>query len=239
MRFCEERAEPKIAQLSAGELAITTRSDPQQPDKRAPHHVHTAESSRRGYVLEAAVRAFELTPRRLHAHLKHVLGRRLATTFVRELRQVDSEVVASQIRPLERNLFDSVAPRRFSVSLMTAFAVAALVLAVTGIYAVIMYSVSQRAREIGIRIALGARRSNIMRLVMGEGARYIIVGLVFGIAMAAGLMRLVSTMLFGVTAGDVATFGQVSAIVAVVSFLACAVPTVRALRPGSIALHTE
>jgi hypothetical protein len=61
-----------------GELAIATRSDPQQPDERAPHHVEAAESSRRGHVLEASIRAFELTTRRLHAHLKHVLGRRRA-----------------------------------------------------------------------------------------------------------------------------------------------------------------
>jgi ABC-type antimicrobial peptide transport system permease subunit len=122
---------------------------------------------------------------------------------------------------------------------MAAFGAAALVLAVTGIYAVIVYSVSQRAREIGIRIALGARPSNIMRLVMGEGARFIIIGLVSGLAMAMGLMRLVSTMLFGLSPGDVATFGQVSAVVAIVSLLACAVPTVRALRLAGVALNTE
>jgi hypothetical protein len=163
----------------------------------------------------------------------------LAPTFVREVRRVDPDVVASQVRPLDRYVLDSVAPRRFSVSLMGAFAVAALVLAVTGIYAVIMYSVSQRAREIGIRVALGARRSNIVRLVVGEGARFIILGLLLGIAMAIGLMRMLSTMLFGLTAGDPATFGQVSAVVALASLIACAVPTVRALKLGSVGLNTE
>jgi putative ABC transport system permease protein len=163
----------------------------------------------------------------------------LATVFVHELRRVDPEVVASQIRPLEQNLFDAVAPRRFSVWLMAAFGAAALVLAVTGIYAVITYSVSQRGREIGIRLALGARRSNIVRLVVGEGARFIIIGLVSGLAMAGGVTRLVSTLLFGLTSSDVATFGQVSATVAVVSLLACAVPTVRALRLDGIALNAE
>ena len=113
---------------------------------------------------------------------------------------------------------------------MAAFAAAALVLAVTGIYAVVMYAVSQRAREIGIRIALGARGSNIVRLVMGEGARYIVIGLASGVAMASVLMRLVSTMLFGLAAGDPVTFGQVAAVVAIASLLACAVPTIRALR---------
>jgi predicted permease len=163
----------------------------------------------------------------------------LATAFVREVRRVDPEVVASQIRPLERNLIDSIAPRRFSVSLMAAFGVAALVLAVTGIYAVIMYSISQRAREIGIRMALGAGRWNITRLVIGQGARFIIIGLVLGITMAIALVRIVSTMLFGLTSGDAATFGQVSAVVAIASLLACAVPTVRALRLGGMALNAE
>ncbi len=163
----------------------------------------------------------------------------LATDFVRELRRTDPDVVASQIRPAEQALLDAVAPRRFSVSLMAAFGVAALVLAVTGIYAVILYSVSQRAREIGIRIALGARSANIMQLVVGEGARFIAVGLAAGVVLAAGLMRLVSTMLFGLTAGDAATFAQVTAAVAVMSLLACAVPTIRALRLANAALSSE
>jgi hypothetical protein len=74
---------------------------------------------------------------------------------------------------------------------------------------------------------------------MGEGARFIIVGLLLGITMAIGLMRTLSTMLFGLTAGDPATFGQVSAVVAIASLLACAVPTVRALKLGGVDLNTE
>ncbi|HYN09829.1 MAG TPA: ABC transporter permease [Vicinamibacterales bacterium] len=160
-----------------------------------------------------------------------------ANTFVQELRRVHPDVVASQIRPLERSLSDAVAPRRFNVSLIAAFGVAALALAVTGIYAVIMYSVSQRTREIGIRIALGAGRSNIVRLIMGDGVRFIVVGLVAGLAMAIGLLQFVSTMLFGITAGDVATFGQASVVVAAAGLLACALPAVRALRSSGGALN--
>jgi putative ABC transport system permease protein len=156
----------------------------------------------------------------------------LAPAFAGELRRVDPEVVASQVRPLERNLVDAVAPRRFSVMLMSWFGAAALVLAVTGIYAVILYSIAQRAREIGIRIALGAGRADITRLVAGEGARFVVIGLVFGVAAAMGLTRLVSAMLFGLTPGDAATFAQVSSVVALASLVACAVPTFRALRPA-------
>jgi putative ABC transport system permease protein len=149
----------------------------------------------------------------------------LATSLAREVRRIDPEVVAAQIRPMERYLSDAVAPRRFSLTLMAAFALAALALATTGIYAVVMYSVSQRAREIGIRVALGASRSNIARLVMGHGIRFVLIGLASGIAMAVGVARLLSTMLFGLAATDAATFSQVAGVVAIVSAVACAVPT--------------
>jgi predicted permease len=151
----------------------------------------------------------------------------LATSLASEVRRIDPEVVASQIRPMDHYLSDAVAPRRFSLSLMAAFAVAALALAITGIYAVGIYSVSQRAGEIAIRVALGASRSNIIRLVMGHGIRFIFIGLAVGIAMAAGLTRLLSSMLFGLAATDAVTFCQVAAVVAAVSVLACAVPTAR------------
>jgi len=163
----------------------------------------------------------------------------LQAAFIRELRRVDAEIVASQVGPLHLNLSGALAPRRFSVSLMAAFAVAALALAATGIYAVVTYGVSQRAREIGIRVALGARRSNIARLVIGEGLRFVAIGLVSGLLIAIGLMRLVSTLLFGLTSTDPITFGQVSAAVVLASLLACAVPALHALRLKGPALNTE
>jgi ABC-type antimicrobial peptide transport system permease subunit len=163
----------------------------------------------------------------------------LATRLAGEVRRIDPEVAASQIRPLARYLSDAVAPRRFNVSLLAAFAVAALVLAITGIYAVVMYSVSQRAREIGIRMALGARRSSIVRLVMGHGIRAIVIGLVAGTAMAAGATRLLAAMLFGVAATDAATFVQVAAIVATMSVFACVVPAARAARAAISVLTAE
>jgi putative ABC transport system permease protein len=124
----------------------------------------------------------------------------LATGLAREVRRIDPEVVASQIRPMGHYLSDAVAPRRFSLSLMAAFAVAALALAITGIYAVVAYSVSQRAHEIGIRVALGASRSNIARLVMGHATSFVLIGLVLGIAVAVGVTRLLSSMRFGLPA---------------------------------------
>ncbi len=151
----------------------------------------------------------------------------LAPAIAREVRRIDPEVAASQIRPFDHYLLDAMALRRFSVSLMAAFAAAALALAVTGIYAVVTYSVSQRAREIGIRIALGAGRSSVVRLVMGQGVRFVGIGLFAGMAMAVAGVRFVSSMLFGVSATDAATFGQVAGVVAAVSVIACALPTAR------------
>jgi putative ABC transport system permease protein len=150
----------------------------------------------------------------------------LAPSLASEVRRIDPDVVASQIRPLNRYLSDALAQRRFSVSLMAAFALAALALAITGIYAVVMYSVSQRGREIGIRLVLGATRTNIVRLVVGRGLLFVIIGLAVGTTVALAATRLMSTMLFGLTATDVATFSEVAILVAALSVVACALPTI-------------
>src|SRR5262249_35835647 len=133
----------------------------------------------------------------------------LAAGVAREVRRIDPDVVASQIRPMDRYLGDAVAPRRFSLSLMAAFALAPLAPAMTGIYAVVSYSVSQRTRELAIRMALGASGANIARLVMGHGVRCAFAGLVAGVALALATTRLLSTLLFGLAATDAATFLQV------------------------------
>jgi putative ABC transport system permease protein len=151
----------------------------------------------------------------------------LASSLVREVRGIDPEVAASQVRPLEQYLSDAIAPRRFSLSLMAAFAVAALALAITGIYAVVSYSISQRWREIGIRAALGASRRSIVSLVVGQGFQFVLIGIAAGIAMAFGATRLLTSMLFGLASTDVVTFIEVAIAVGVVSVLACAVPTIR------------
>jgi putative ABC transport system permease protein len=152
----------------------------------------------------------------------------LAPALVKEVRRIDPDVAASQIRPLDMYMSDALAPRRFSLSLMAVFAVAALALAVTGIYAVVTYSVSQRARELSIRVALGATRWSLVRLVMGHGILFVLIGLLPGLGLAAGVAQFLSSLLFGLHATDAVTFGQVGAVVAAISILACAVPTVRA-----------
>src|SRR5262249_33285884 len=127
---------------------------------------------------------------------------------------------------------DAMAPRRFSLSLMALFGAAALALAVTGIYAVVLFSISQRAREIGIRVALGATRARIVRLVLGQGARATAPGLAAGVVLATGAVRLVDTLLFGVAATDAATFAEVTVAVAAASIVACLIPAARLRLPG-------
>jgi putative ABC transport system permease protein len=158
----------------------------------------------------------------------------MTTAFVRELRGVDAGVVASQVKPLAAHISESLAPRRFSVTLMAAFALAALVLALAGIYAVVLYSISQRAREIAIRMALGARSGTIVQLVVRQEAVYVVFGLAIGIGTAAAATRLLTTMLVGVTADDAATFFQVFAVVALFSLIASALPACRMVGQESL-----
>jgi putative ABC transport system permease protein len=158
----------------------------------------------------------------------------LSATFARALQSIDSEVAASQVRPMADYLSDAAASRRFSVSLIALFALAALALAMTGIYAMVSYSLSERTREIGIRVALGASRRHIVGVVIGYGLSFVLIGLAAGVALAAGAARLLSSLLFGVTAFDPVTLGQAAAGIAAASLVACAVPAGRIGRTADI-----
>jgi len=115
----------------------------------------------------------------------------------------------------------------------------ALVLASVGIYGVLSYIVGQRTREIGIRIALGARRSHVLRWVMVEGAQMAVVGVVIGIMAAFGLTRLMAGLLYGVSAVDPLTFGAVAGVLLVVALVACYIPAWRAMRVDPIVVLRE
>ena len=157
----------------------------------------------------------------------------LATSAARALHEVDPMVAASEVQPMGRYLAEALGPRRFSVLLMVAFAVTALVLAVAGIYAVVLYGASRQAREIGIRVALGAGRWDVTRLVMGHGVRSVLVGVATGLVLATVTVRWLSTLLVGLTASDAATYAEVGATVAIVTLAACALPVVRIRRLAS------
>jgi putative ABC transport system permease protein len=125
---------------------------------------------------------------------------------------------------------DSVAPERLNLTLLSIFAAIALVLAIVGIYGVMSYSVTQRTHEIGIRMAIGARPSDVFRMILGHGMLLTVIGIVIGLAGAFGLTRLMATMLFGVQPTDPATFTAIAVLLALVALVACFVPGRRATK---------
>jgi hypothetical protein len=122
-----------------------------------------------------------------------------------------------------------LADRRFLLLLAGVFAAAALALAGVGIYGVVAFSVTRRTQEIGIRIALGAQRSGVLRLIVGEGARLAMLGVAIGIAAAFAITRLLTSLLFGVSATDPMTYGGVAVLLSVVALLASYIPARRAM----------
>ena len=124
----------------------------------------------------------------------------------------------------------SFAARRFNMSLLSVFAGLALVLATIGIYGVMSNAVTQRTQEIGIRLALGARTTDVLSLIIRDGLVLVCIGVALGLAGAYALTRLMTTLLFGVTPTDGLTIGVVSAVLIAVALLACFIPARRATR---------
>jgi len=143
---------------------------------------------------------------------------------------VDSELPVSEMKTMQRIISDSVSERRFQTMLLAVFAVAALALALVGIYGVISYSVNLRRNEIAIRMALGARAAQVNRMVLGQGMRPVAAGLVIGIAVALGLGRLLQAMLFEIRPADPVVLGGVVVVLGVAAALACFAPARRATR---------
>jgi len=153
---------------------------------------------------------------------------------------VEPRMVARRARVADDYVKDALAPTRFTLALLGAFAAVALVLAVVGLYGSIAYSVTQRTREIGIRVALGASSRAVTELVVSDGIRLAAAGLVVGLATAIVAARALSSLLYAVSAGDPATFVATSIIVVVVALLASYVPARRATRIDPIdALRTD
>jgi putative ABC transport system permease protein len=156
------------------------------------------------------------------------------------IHEINPDQTLPGMRTLEAIKTDSLGPNRFRALLLATFAGLSLVLAAIGIYGVISYSMSQRTREIGIRVALGASRGNILRLVLRQGLSLTLLGLVVGIGGALGLTRVLASMLFGVTGHDPLTMGVVAAVLGLVALLACLLPARKATRVDPvIALRTE
>jgi predicted permease len=148
----------------------------------------------------------------------------------REVQAVDPNQPVYNVRTMEEVIDLSIANRRLNMTLLTIFAALATLLAVVGIYSVMSYLVTQHTREIGIRVALGASRANILKLVLGQGLALTLVGVCVGALAAFGLTRLMSSLLYGVEGSDPLTYVSVSMLLTLVALVACYVPARRATK---------
>ncbi len=165
----------------------------------------------------------------------------LAAAAVRAaVREVDPALPVFDMQPMSDTVADALARPRFLSILLGAFSAIAVALAAVGIYGVMAYSVSQRTQEIGVRMALGARSSDVMKMVLSQGAKMAGIGISLGLLGAFALTRVMSTLLFEVSVTDPVTFAVVVPLLAVVALLACYIPARRATKVDPmIALRGE
>jgi putative ABC transport system permease protein len=154
----------------------------------------------------------------------------MAASVREQVHQLDKDQSVADMQTLVQVVSASLAQPRLNTLLLAGFAALALLLAAIGVYGVISYSVAQRTREIGIRMALGATRGKVFRLVVGEGLLLTLVGLGVGLVAASGLARLMTSLLYGVPPSDPVTFLAVSLLLAGVALLASYIPARRAMK---------
>jgi putative ABC transport system permease protein len=156
------------------------------------------------------------------------------------LRELDPTLALRQVRPLQEWLSESLAPTRFTTLVAAIFAVSALLLASVGIFGVLAYTVASRTREIGVRMAIGATRGRVLRLVLGQGMTWAGLGIAVGLIGAFAAARFMATLLFDIPARDPMTFAAIAGVVALVAFAASAIPAVRAVHiDPTIAMRGE
>jgi putative ABC transport system permease protein len=165
---------------------------------------------------------------------------RFAAAVQKEIRALDPDQPVADVRTMKEVIAKSIARPRFNALLLAIFAGVALVLASVGIYGVMNYSATQRTQEIGIRMALGAKPGDILRLVVGHGMKLTLAGIVIGVIASLALTRVMANLLFGITATDLPTFIAVSAVLTIVALVANYIPARRATRLNPvIALRYE
>jgi len=166
--------------------------------------------------------------------------RSLVTAVTREVQALDADLPVYDVATMDERLADSFARRRFSMFLLGVFAGCASLLAAIGIYGVVSFWVSQRTRELGIRAALGARQSDIMRLVIRQAVVLVVMGIAVGLIAALGLTRVMASLLFGVSATDAVTYALLAVVLGIVALVASYVPARRAAGvPPIVALRHD
>jgi putative ABC transport system permease protein len=156
------------------------------------------------------------------------------------VRDIDNALPAFAMTPLGDVVSESIAQRRFSMLLIVLFAALALMLAAVGLYGVVSYSVSQRTQEIGLRMAIGAQRHDVLRLVVGGGMQLALIGAAIGVACAVALSKVAATMLFELTPLDLVSYSGTAMVLLAIAMAACYVPARRAMRVDPIvALRAE
>jgi predicted permease len=164
----------------------------------------------------------------------------LAPAIRAEVRRIDETMAVFDVRPLSAFIAATIVQERLLTMLLSFFGLLAMLLAAIGLYGVIAHSVSQRTQEIGVRISLGARSRDVLRLVIGQGMKLVLIGVIMGLAAAFGLTRLLKTLLFGVSATDPLTFAVIALLLTLVSLLACYLPARRATKVDPmVALRCE
>jgi putative ABC transport system permease protein len=154
----------------------------------------------------------------------------MAAPITSELHALDKDLPVTEVTTFAEILSREISPKRFNTGLLSLFAALALLLAASGVYGVIAYSVAQRTREVGVRMALGAGRSDVMRLFVGQGMKLVFSGLVIGLALAFALTRVMTRLLFEVKPTDAATFILVSISLIAAALVACYLPARRATK---------
>jgi putative ABC transport system permease protein len=154
----------------------------------------------------------------------------LVTPLRNEMRALNKEVPVFAVQTMTDRIGGQLAAERMIAVLLSIFGSTALLLAAIGVYGVMAYSVAQRSREIGIRMALGAERIDILRLIVGQGLTLVMIGTGIGLMLALALTRVLTTQLFGISATDPLTFGGIVVLMMVVGLLACYIPARRATK---------
>ena len=164
----------------------------------------------------------------------------LGASVRQAVNEVDRSVPVADVKTMDHVVSESITQPRFNLFLLGLFSAVAMILSAAGIYGVTAYTVTQRTRELGIRIALGAQVGDVLKMILGQGMAVIGVGLVVGLAAAFGLMRLLRSLLFGVGENDPLTFAAITSVLVLVTLVACYIPARRATKVDPlVALRAE